>query len=1553
MNDDDLLKDLAQIPSAKDPAAADLAAVPKAPPAPPVQQTISDYAKRFARGAASQLVTAPGQLMVRAGLQPVTRDLGLRLEKQATDAMSPAAKAVDASSFLGEGGDVFGPYPVQKALSAITESAPGLIGLAASGRLAAAPLQQARLGERVTGAVAAAGVPQVIAKGAGEVAETAPYWIGEGLQAGGANAAQSGQQLRDAERTPVEKMASTDAFQQAMRESLTANPGRTSQQHIDAVRESLAQRAESEAFDKTMLATGGIGAITGAGALGVLNRRLGGQDTGGFLRTARRGAVDEALQEMPQSGGEQLIANYVARKYGDPEQSLLEGVGEAVALGGVAGAATGGGLAAGTYPFTRRRRGPDKTPPGASPEPMAPPPDPGGPLGAAVAAGQQSGAIPTNPIGGPVDEPAAVAPQEADPKRGALSEVASLAAAVPAGTNTPETSALGRRIADATNRAAAAGATPEEIDAASAGQLPQQSPFEQREAWATLPEVESFLSQARQQSPQAPVGKPVQRADGSFTFALPGEPEFDALEDARNAPAVRADRERQADENLRRVESLTRRLAQTTRAAQKARDAGDTETADNAEALAGVLRERLQTARAQLESTSGTAAPGTNMDAGTAAGVIGDGGGGAAGRRALPGGGGAAGDAGMARPADGAIAPEGVPAASADGGGARPVVLQNRDRSGVASVTQMQSIAASPDPKRLSFSRDFGSGAPVVFANADALQVQPVQLGREDTITDAQGRQYAVQYAVIEADQVVASNSADGTPNDLYQDSATPGLIRAVAGNGRMAGLQEAYRRGTATDYARGIVGDAALHGVDPAVIDGMANPVLVRIMRSADVTPDIGDRSNVSGAARLNPVEQARTDMARVNLEALDFTESGDPTPEAVKAFVAAMPESERSELMTRGGAAGRQAIDRLMAATFAKAYGDDSLVELYAQATDPEARNVLSAMAQAAGAMARLDGAGPLDVRPLVRDAAAAAVNAARRGVALSRFAQQVDMTVAPETRRIVEMFARNARSSRKMAEALRSLADLAYSEVTKADADMFGEVPRRTRAQVIEEVFGGQGREDDAGTVQNAGRDGVDGQGAGGQDGREDERPAAGDAGQPQGEGVDRTAGGQADDFALTAPTPEDIIRQQQAAERAERGEQTEDDARARIDAEREAADEVGFLQPPPSGTDQRDTTGDMFGGPTADDVLAQRERERAGTGAAPETGGLFAAPVDASPDVAEAKEASDEPRAGAPESALPNPWTLTQDEFVKRVDFRNSGSGSRRWSAHWGDAQLDAGLEEFDHPNLGKTVVQGGRFFGTKREAEITARGAHKRAVRRAMLNGEKVEARVLSAYPELLEQAQKDAARGGEAPTAPVFATYADAQAWIEERSKAAGGKKAFSTTAEYRAVYPQIKALYDVEQARSAAAAMKRLQDAGLKEGDRVRMHLPGMFLSAGRTVTGTVIARGDFPVVKIDGELDVASKGRVRTVKSIRWDARWTKESAVDTEATAAEAVAPENTSPEPASETPKREQVAAPIGDFGEKIGGARKDIWASFMDRMQQAEDLDVAAEPLPKT
>ena len=379
------------------------------------------------------------------------------------------------------------------------------------------------------------------------------------------------------------------------------------------------------------------------------------------------------------------------------------------------------------------------------------------------------------------------------------------------------------------------------------------------------------------------------------------------------------------------------------------------------------------------------------------------------------------------------------------------VVLQNRDRTSAASVTQMNQIAANPDYGRTGLSRDFGNGAPVVAYGS----VPENQLGRTDYATTADGERIPVQYAVVDADSVLTSNNINGQTNKDYA-SAGDDRLRAIAGNGRVTGLAEAYRRGTAAKYREELTADAAMSGVDLQVIQGMKSPILVRVMPKEKIRPDIGDISNTTGNMTMTATETAANDVNRLNFDNLTFDENGNFDERTVRDFVRQMPAAEQAGLIEeKSGRPTRQAFERLQNALFKKAYGNDDLVRLAAQAADPEVRNVINALTQTAPKLARLEGLGNLDLRELVTQAAEVAVNAKRQGVSLEKYGRQQDMTIDPAVATILRIFAENPRSVKDMVRFISDMADFAYTEGSKSDTDLFGSVPRATRADVLSRV------------------------------------------------------------------------------------------------------------------------------------------------------------------------------------------------------------------------------------------------------------------------------------------------------------------------------------------------------------------------------------------------------------------------------------------------------------------------------------------------------------------
>jgi hypothetical protein len=376
--------------------------------------------------------------------------------------------------------------------------------------------------------------------------------------------------------------------------------------------------------------------------------------------------------------------------------------------------------------------------------------------------------------------------------------------------------------------------------------------------------------------------------------------------------------------------------------------------------------------------------------------------------------------------------------------------IQNRDRTRLKSIQQMNDIANKPDYNRLSVSRDFGSGAPVVISD---FRIPEEQLGRIDMVSASDGSKFPIQYAVLNAREITPSNRADGSTVEDYADSTFEG-IRPVAGNGRVAGLQKLYAVGPYGDYVNPLLQDTE-HGIDASVISSIEQPMLVRIMPKSSLVPNIADISNVRQQLGMSPTEQAKVDMGRFDLQGISFLSDGSPSINSLRQFVASMPNEEQADLINKAGQPNPLAKIRLSNALFARAYENDALIDLFAETTDPEAQQILKGMAIAAPAMSNLSEAGDYDIRSYVTKAAEMAVNARRQNKDLAEFIEQGDIELDPLTREIVSMFAANKNAPRRIGDSLTTLAAEANkaAEQATAEPDMFGNV---AFSRPLEDVF-----------------------------------------------------------------------------------------------------------------------------------------------------------------------------------------------------------------------------------------------------------------------------------------------------------------------------------------------------------------------------------------------------------------------------------------------------------------------------------------------------------------
>lgn len=376
------------------------------------------------------------------------------------------------------------------------------------------------------------------------------------------------------------------------------------------------------------------------------------------------------------------------------------------------------------------------------------------------------------------------------------------------------------------------------------------------------------------------------------------------------------------------------------------------------------------------------------------------------------------------------------------------VVLQNRNRGTASSIVQMQQIAGNPIYNMVSVSREFSSGAPVIaFPN----NISEGQWGRTEMVSASDGSQMEMRYAVVEADNLQVSNFADGTRNADY------GVVKqnvTIAGNGRVAGISAAYERGTAEKYKADLIKDADNVGIKPSVIEGMKEPVLVRVMSDRDAgRPDIAMLSNQSGTKALDATEQAENDAAAIDVSKLTFDENGNITDETVKQFAALVPDN--SSLVDRNGIPNTLARPRLERAIFQRAYGDANLTSLLTD-TESEGGRVVSIFLKLAPKMMQLEGAGDLDFR----DALVAALNevyvarASGSFKSLKELAASQSLGRTPETQAFLDYLSGVGNQVNAPTQVFARLADWSLANKLQAEGMFADESPLPTRADLMME-------------------------------------------------------------------------------------------------------------------------------------------------------------------------------------------------------------------------------------------------------------------------------------------------------------------------------------------------------------------------------------------------------------------------------------------------------------------------------------------------------------------
>jgi len=273
-----------------------------------------------------------------------------------------------------------------------------------------------------------------------------------------------------------------------------------------------------------------------------------------------------------------------------------------------------------------------------------------------------------------------------------------------------------------------------------------------------------------------------------------------------------------------------------------------------------------------------------------------------------------------------------------------------------------------------------------------------------------------------------------------------------VGGNGRFEALSRAYDQSTAQEYLDNLRQDAIKKGIDPAVIDQMKKPVLVRRVSQPFDTRELAIASNSGTSAQYSDLEQAKIDSERLKgLEDIVTTDSGDIalTPDNIKLVRDALGKYSPAEVapfVDANGQLSQQGMKRIRNAMLAKAYGDNKVIQSLIESNDSDIRNILGALTRVVGDAVKAQSTAPKEsnVTPSILEAINIYSQLKQKNQPVSNYLQQQDAfsdKVSPTVENILMFIDKNARSQPKITEFFRD----AYTKLGSIDtktADIFGE-------------------------------------------------------------------------------------------------------------------------------------------------------------------------------------------------------------------------------------------------------------------------------------------------------------------------------------------------------------------------------------------------------------------------------------------------------------------------------------------------------------------------------
>jgi len=327
-------------------------------------------------------------------------------------------------------------------------------------------------------------------------------------------------------------------------------------------------------------------------------------------------------------------------------------------------------------------------------------------------------------------------------------------------------------------------------------------------------------------------------------------------------------------------------------------------------------------------------------------------------------------------------------------------------------------------------------------------------------------------------------------------DAGTP-IIDAhgnvLSGNGRTLALQRAaeLHPDKYAAYKDAIKAEAKAAGIDPAAVDKMQNPVLVRRLQGDHDAAAFAREANSSGTLRMSPLEQAKVDAGQISNQhmlKLHVSESGDidralrdkQNKPFIDDFLATVPDNERANLLTRHGELNQMGLYRAKAAIYTKAFpgaAGERMAESMLESLDPDIKTVQNGISgglpdfSRATALTRSgmrdphldiseDFAKTVDVYARIKDNPSLTANTPAHQVVAKYLGQSsmFDRELNADQERLLVHLDTIARKPTEVRSLLQRYARIVEGQPQPGQSSLFGDSGRLTRAELYDQLLGG---------------------------------------------------------------------------------------------------------------------------------------------------------------------------------------------------------------------------------------------------------------------------------------------------------------------------------------------------------------------------------------------------------------------------------------------------------------------------------------------------------------